>query len=196
MRLNFRGQTPLFLGMYEWELNRFFRRSIPGAQVAFDVGGHLGYDALMAAANMPGRVITFEPNHERAQALRDNVELNPDLASRITVCELFVGAGESDEQTTTIDAMSEKFGTPDFIKIDIDGGETDALRGGAKTLREHRPDLIVETHSPELERDCGELLVEYGYRPLIKHNRRIWREYRHGIGGIPHNRWLLAAGAG
>ena len=77
--------------------------------------------------------------------------------------------------------------------MDIDGAELDALMGARRLLRDHRPHLVVETHSAELENACGRLLVDCGYAPVIKHNRRLWREHR---GGVPHNRWLLAAGVG
>lgn len=193
MRMDFNDHTPLLLGMYEWELHRFFKQTVPGAKVAFDVGGHLGYDALMIAANMDGKVVTFEPNPERAEALRGNVELNPDFAGRVTVSELAVG--DRDEAgSATLDSLAEEHGAPDFIKIDIDGGEADALRGGRELFTTKRPDLIVETHTVELEQECGRLLVDYGYRPIVKHNRKIWKEYRRGYGTVPHNRWLLAPG--
>ena len=47
-------------------------------------------------------------------------------------------------------------------------------------LRDRRPHLVVETHSAELKSECGSLLSEIGYRPVVKHNRRIWREHRAG----------------
>jgi hypothetical protein len=99
-------------------------------------------------------------------------------------------AGKEAPGTITLDSLSAAAGAPDFIKIDIDGGELDALTGGIETLRTARPDLVVETHSKQLEEDCGALLVDCGYRPVIKHNRSVWREHR----PIPHNRWLLARG--
>jgi methyltransferase FkbM-like protein len=191
MTLDFSGDTPLYLGMYEWELHRFFRDKVAGAKLALDLGGHAGYDALMLAANCPGRVITFEPDAEMVPVLHANVEQNPGLRERIEVRDLAVVANGG-PGTTTLDAISAEIGAPDFIKIDIDGGEHDALRGGIETLRERRPHLIVETHSRELEDSCGELLVDCGYRPIVKHNRKIWREYR---AGAQHNRWLLAEGS-
>jgi hypothetical protein len=190
MTLDFSGQTPLFLGMYELELHRFARDALRGAGLVLDVGGYVGYDALMFAANCSGRVMTFEPDSDRIPALQANVAQNPALAPRITVSPLALGAEEGNG-ATTLDSISASVGAPDFIKIDIDGGEVDALRGGLEMLRSRRPHLIVETHSLELENACGALLVECGYRPIIKHNRRIWREFR---GLAPHNRWLLAAG--
>jgi hypothetical protein len=101
-----------------------------------------------------------------------------------------IGA-RNDSGMTTLDVLRTSIGEPDFLKIDIDGGELDALAGGVRLLSERRPHLVVETHSLELEHECGALLVKCGYRPIIKHNRRIWREHR---GGAPHNRWLLAEG--
>ncbi len=190
MTLDFSGHTPLFLGTFEWELHRFFRDAMRGADLLFDIGGYIGYDALMLAANCGGRVITFEPDPERRPALLDNIAHNTGIASRIIVSPLAVGA-EMAAGATTLDMISAEVGAPDFIKLDIDGGEVDALRGGLSMLRRRRPHVVVETHSLELERECGALLVECGYRPIIKHNRRIWREHR---AGAPHNRWLLAAG--
>jgi methyltransferase FkbM-like protein len=191
MTLDFAGHTPMYLGMYEWELHRFIRQALPDAHLVFDVGGYIGYDTLLFAANTTGDVVTFEPNRDNRNRLDRNLALNPPLYERVTVEPLAIG-GKEHVGTTTLDAMTSRFGPPDLIKIDIDGGELEALRGGTRTLRERHPHLIVETHSKQLEDDCAVLLIEHGYRPVIKHNRSIWREQR---GGAPHNRWLLASGS-
>lgn len=190
MTLDFSGHTPMYLGMFEWELHGFFRRALERAQLVFDVGGYIGYDALMFAANISGRVITFEPDPDQAEILRANVAQNPSLEPRIAVNTNAV-AREDGHGAITLDSISAAVGPPDFIKIDIDGGEADALAGGLTILRESRPHLVVETHSLELENECGALLIECGYRPVIKHNRRVWREHR----PTSHNRWLLAEGS-
>jgi len=189
--LDFSGQTPLYLGMYEWELHGFLRERLPRARLVFDIGGHIGYDTLLFAANTSGRVVTCEPDPACEGLLRANLDRNPELRDRVTVVPSAVCSHNGDG-ATTIDGLSEAMGQPDLIKMDIDGGELDALAGGLATLREGRPDLIVETHSKRLEDECGALLVECGYRPIIKHNRKIWREPR---GGAEHNRWLLASGS-
>ena len=188
MQLDFSGQTPKYLGMFEWELHRFYREVLPAARLVFDIGGAEGYCALLYAANSSGRVVTFEPDPSEVELLQANIERNPQFDGRILIEQAAVGR-ENGSGSTTIDQVMEEIGAPDFIKIDVDGGELDVLAGGERTLRENRPHLVVETHSRELEEQCGALLVDYGYRPIIKHNRRVWREER---GGIPHNRWLLA----
>jgi hypothetical protein len=190
MWLDFTGHTPMYLGMYEWELHRFLRTALPGTSRIFDIGGYLGYYALTFAANTAGHVVSFEPNPQNANRLRQNLALNPLLERRIAVHEIALGREDGDG-ALSLDSAAASLGAPDLIKIDIEGAELDALAGGLQTLREKRPHLIVETHSPELERQCGALMVECGYRPVVKHNRRIWREYRPGVS---QNRWLIAAG--
>jgi hypothetical protein len=190
MALDFSGQTPMYLGMFEWELHRFLLESLRNARLVYDVGGYVGYDALLFAANSTAEVVTFEPDPAQVEVIRRNVALNPDLEGRITIDPNAI-TERSGDGGVTLDDVSARIGVPDFIKMDIDLAEADALRGGRELLSSRRPHLVVETHSLELEEECGALLVEYGYKPIIKHNRKIWREHR---AGAPHNRWLLAAG--
>jgi hypothetical protein len=191
MTLDFAGRTPMYLGMFEWELHRFLRQTVPGAKLVFDVGGHIGYYALLLAANTTGRIVTFEPDPEQIDLLEANLGLNPELRDRITVSPVALGI-EHGKGQMTLDRACEEFGAPDLIKMDIDGGEYDALSSGVKMLRENHPHVVVETHSKQLEDDCGSLLRDCGYSPIIKHNRRVWREER---GGAELNRWLVAAGS-
>jgi Methyltransferase FkbM domain len=190
MTLDLAGQTPMYLGMFEWELHRFFQKALSGAELVFDVGGYVGYDALLFAATSRARVVTFEPDEDRARFIARNVACNPELQRRVDVTNVAVGSRDTAD-VITLDSFSQSVGEPDFIKIDIDGGELEALEGARTLLRGRRPHLVVETHAFELEQACGRLLVDCGYSPIIKHNRRLWREHR---GGVPHNRWLLAAG--
>jgi hypothetical protein len=190
MSLDFSGQTPKYLGMFEWELHRFYRQVLPSAKLVFDIGGAEGYTALLYAANSPGQIYTFEPNPSEVGLLEANIARNPGLRDRIVVRPEAIGR-QNGSGATTLDSISADLGAPDFIKIDVDGWELDVLAGGARTLSEKRPHLVVETHTKRLEDQCGELLLECGYRPIIKHNREVWRETR---GGSSHNRWLLASG--
>lgn len=53
--------------------------------------------------------------------------------------------------TTSIDRLSEWYGVPDLIKIDIEGAESLALMGCQKTVRDRKTRLLIEMHSnPEL----------------------------------------------
>jgi hypothetical protein len=191
MQLDFSGQTPKYLGMFEWELHNFYGSVLPASRLVFDVGGAEGYCALLYAAHSPGRVISFEPNPSEVELLRANIGRNPELRTRMEVKELAIGR-ENGSEAVRLDSLSAEIGAPDFIKVDVDGWELDVLAGGEQTLQVKRPHLVIETHTKRLEDQCGELLLACGYRPIIKHNRQLWKETR---GGSSHNRWLLAFGA-
>lgn len=66
-------------------------------------------------------------------------------------------------RTTTIGDICHRFGvSPDFIKIDVEGAEIEVLRG-ARTIRKHRPRILVEVHriSPESMEAHGNKVLEW-----------------------------------
>jgi hypothetical protein len=71
----------------------------------------------------------------------------------------------------TIDEMSIKFSTPDFIKMDIEGAEAAVLRDAPEILK-RGPALTIEVHSEDLERDCLDTLHHKGYRAVIVNPER------------------------
>lgn len=119
-----------------------------------------------------GRVYSFEFARENLEVFRRNVDLNPHLSQRIDVVEraLWGTSGEvvnysplgpatsmfkdrqgdriqDPEQVTTIsmdDFVNER-GLPrlDFIKMDIEGVELNALKGAEGSLRAFRPRLAI-----------------------------------------------------
>ena len=181
--VDFQTDTRLYLGLYEIELNRHLRRLCTPGTTSFDVGGCRGYDALVLARLTGSRVVSFEADPVACERMRANFSLN-DEGAQIRIVEATVGAPGAD---VTLDGCTGEFGAPGFIKIDVDGGELDVLRGAEKILTDHRPSLIVETHSPELEQRCGRFLADHGYAPLVVKQRTVWRERR-----PDDNRWLVA----
>jgi Methyltransferase FkbM domain len=75
-----------------------------------------------------------------------------------------------------------------LLKIDVEGAELEVLHGAVGILHEQRPRLLVETHSPALERACGDLLLGHGYAPRVVTPRRRLAQRR----PREHNRWLVA----
>ena len=72
---------------------------------------------------------------------------------------------------TTIDEYLERTGTPhlDVMKLDVEGMEVCVLEGGLRTLRRHRPDLLLEVSGKALDvcgstvRELEKLLTSEGY---------------------------------
>ncbi len=183
MEIDFQHDTRLFLGHYEVELNRHLRRILKPGMDSFDVGAQHGYDSLVIAKHTHGRVAAFECSPKCLERMKATFSENPTLAPGVEAVGAMVGP------ELGLDEFAYNGGfIPQFIKIDIDGGEVEALKSATRLLDEHHPALIVETHSPELERDCGNLLVEHGYRPTIVDQRLIWPDRR----PVPFNRWLVA----
>ena len=181
-----RGETHLFLGMYEMELNRHLRAIARPGYRSFDIGGQYGYDALVLAKLTQAPVVSVECDPRLAGEISDNVRANPTLAT-ISVERGFVGATDEGDHVT-IDTLAQRHFIPDLMKLDIEGGEVDALRGATHVLEARRPALMIEVHGQEIEWECLAILRSVGYAPPTVVDRRRWLpEHR----PIEHNRWLL-----
>ena len=64
-------------------------------------------------------------------------------------------------QSTTLDQLIEEYGVPEYIKIDVEGGELDILKG----LTQKTPEVFFEWHEemPDVLYGCIEHLRELGY---------------------------------
>jgi FkbM family methyltransferase len=145
-------------------------------EVVIDAGGCWGETAMYFAheAGPTGAVVVFEFIPSNLAVLRRNQNLNPHLRARVHLVEnpiwsmsklklYYVDWGpgsrvtsdinkyptwEGTVETTTIDETLAKLGLPrvDFIKMDIEGAELDALRGAEGSIRKHRPKLAISLY--------------------------------------------------
>jgi FkbM family methyltransferase len=71
---------------------------------------------------------------------------------------------------------------PSLIKIDVEGLELEVLRGAARVLRDHRPDLFIELHGSTRDNKLAnaravlDLVFDHGYRVFdVEQHRPIER---------------------
>ena len=134
---------------------------------AIDAGACFGDTALFFACDVGerGHVYSFDPMPKHCEIMRENFNMNPGLGARITVFPFGLsdhgnegtpvrsgidpGARLTDDlPARTIDSLDLL--RVDFIKMDVEGSELAALKGGEQTIRRHRPKLAISLyHRPE-----------------------------------------------
>lgn len=153
-----------------------FVQALRPDDVVWDIGGHVGTYALLAAVRA-AEVHTFEPDPTPRAMLLDNIVLNG--AGNVSIHEVALsdanatatlysdgahafstqslvkieGGAARAVTTRTGDSLRAEIPAPTVVKIDIEGAEAAALRGLADTLR--LPSfrvLCVEVHPDDLIR--------------------------------------------
>jgi FkbM family methyltransferase len=146
------------------------------ADVAFEVGAHIGTYALICAREMrPGsKLFGFEPSPETYRVLCDTARVTKLDGSRGEIipvnkaCGATAGTvefirdglketnklasgstshGNIKVEMVTLDAFCRERGVvPDVMKIDAEGAELIVLDGMRETLRAHAPVILIELH--------------------------------------------------
>lgn len=169
---------------------------VPTGGTAIDVGAHYGdYTlALSTLVGSEGRVVAIEPMRHAVDVLRRNLLLNratnvevepngigrePARAmlhlhadpSRASLGKLERENGSEVIEITTLDEIVHRLGLRrvDFVKLDIEGGEYDALEGGRSVIERYQPVIQFE-HQPGAAERLGhsgmvvwELLTALGF---------------------------------
>ena len=171
--------------------------------ILFDIGANIGMVSLHAGKIC--KTVAFEPDPSFRERLEGNKRLNPDCVLTVesiaisdsdSSVELFTEGADGNSpslirgiksqsvlvQSRTLDSLiSEgRLPRPSVIKMDIEGAEILALRGGREfLLSEDRPrTLFIEVHDTFLP-DFGsttfeveELLKEFGYLNVAYREKR------------------------
>ena len=160
----------------EAELEAFVRRCRLGMQF-LDVGAHFGLFSLAALhfGGPTARALAVDPSPMAAKMLAIQSRLN-DMEDRLGIVQACVadecgrrgmldtgviGAGYfvpadgqrrkgdlSAVEAVTVDELCRRTGfAPTHLKIDVEGGELEVLKGACDVLRRARPELSVEIHN-------------------------------------------------
>jgi FkbM family methyltransferase len=164
------------LGTHDLEVQYALARLLTPGMVAFDIGANVGFTAVLAAKFVAptGRVVCFEPLRDNAAQITHNAGLNDfpfvEVHELALACEdgeasfhlseastwgRLAQSGPAPKQSGVIrvpvrslDSMFERqeIPKPDFIKMDVEGGEIDVLVGARRMLASARPILVIELH--------------------------------------------------
>jgi FkbM family methyltransferase len=165
--------------------------------VVLDVGGCVGASALPLSQVPGARVLVFEPFGKVADLLQSNLEANratnvelhrQGLSDQPGVMDYQDGGAVEECTFSTVDAVAAGLPRVDFLKIDTDGYDLKVLSGALETVRRHKPIMVTEFVSRDLERRSGpgaqrryaDLLEELGYDAFIQAPLGRWRHKSHG----------------
>jgi FkbM family methyltransferase len=175
-----------WLGSYEYEKRLRFEAALRRGTVLYDIGAHVGFYSLLGAVIVgdEGRVVAFEPLPRNRRYLQRHLELNG--IRNVTIIEAAVASrsgrvrfaeggssttghlsvsGELEVDAVAIDVLvgDGTLPDPEYIKLDVEGAEYEALRGAEATIRRTRPVIFLATHGEEVHRRCCEFLASIGY---------------------------------
>ena len=168
--------------------------------VVVDVGAHVGKYALIAAKHVgkEGKVVAIEAHPENFKALLSNICLN-DFRNIIALnaaafnengktLRLFGqwdtsyslklwDAKHTRVETRTTDSILKQYGISnvDWVKIDVEGAETEVLVGMKETI-ENSPNLkmLVEVNRSN-EHDIDQILSGFGKKCIRRPDIFFWR---------------------
>lgn len=90
--------------IYERQTRQALSRLVAPSSLVLDIGANIGAHTMHLArlVGSGGRVIAFEPTDFAFRKLCRNLELNPELASRVTPCHCFLTEGDEEQVPTAI----------------------------------------------------------------------------------------------
>lgn len=139
-----------------------------------DAGANMGHLSIFFSKQVGagGKVYCFEPDKFNVQFLNDNRHLNTDLQDNIIIEDLLLwnenklvdfeeagtvgssavwfsdNANVVKKQAVTLDswAKEKKLEKLDFIKMDIEGAEIEALDGSIEVIKKYNPNFAIASY--------------------------------------------------
>ena len=192
-----RGQTTatgsFYLGLVEFQEMSFAYHYCKNKDLSFDIGANIGVYSVLLGTKC--KVVALEPIPKTYESLVDNINLN---RMNESVKTLNLGVGDKEDElrftmnqdavnhvatkedrdevcvvkTKSLDQLVEEYGLPDFIKIDVEGFESNVVKGGRKTFsRDDGPNAILielRGHGSRYgfdEEKIHQFFISFGYLP-------------------------------
>ena len=181
------GNLENVLGIYELHVQQVFHTTLMQGDVVYDVGGHHGYQSLLASKLVgdTGQVYVFEPLPENRDAIARVVSANgcrncsvvgAAVSDRVGRTPLFLGINDTQPsllteqglsvivETTTLDGFASGHRRPTLVKIDVEGAEHLVLLG-ARHLLETDPPItwVIELHTSAIREPVRRIFDYHRY---------------------------------
>lgn len=177
-------------GYYESEVLQSMLEDLPHGATVWDVGANFGLHGITLKCLRPdAQIVCFEPSPEQAARVVRHAALNnvtitlctAGLGQSERVASLHVVSGGNPGMTTFVPWSETTYSTiikahvttadkliedcvvpaPNFIKLDIEGGEHAAIEGMRRTIDTRRPRLLIEG-----SQELAEIVRSLGYRDV------------------------------
>ena len=188
--LDLQHQSQTYFGTWEREHYGWTHRLSRDICTFVDIGANHGIMTAYGAARTGARrILAFEPRTDLHSVIETSVEMNGEVDT-FMLDNRFVSNATTDT-SVCLDNFADEICYPCFLKVDVDGGEEEVLRGAEQVFTNGDARLLLETHSKALEDACLDVLAGYGYETRIIDNA-WWRFILPEQRGCAHNRWLAA----
>lgn len=183
----------LYSGLHEFYDMGFLLHFLRKGDIFVDIGANIGSYTVLASAEMEAQSIAVEPVPVTFGYLKNNILAN-DMAHLVTPLNIGLGSkkgslkftksldtenhiavgNETDTIDVEIDTLDNIIGNcqPNLLKIDVEGFETEVLRGGDATLKKPSLKAIIIELNGEGNK--------YGYDESVIHANLLSK------GFVPH----------
>jgi FkbM family methyltransferase len=147
------------------EIEVLTRNQLRHGAKCLNIGSHQGVLAMVLARLVGeyGRVLAVDPSPHNTSVMQANLDANG--ISNVAVLQAAISASNSPVsfgfrandrvdpngplvcRGITIDTLTQEFGTPDIVTVDVEGFELEALRGASKLLADGSNDWCIEVHA-------------------------------------------------
>lgn len=173
----------------QWEphIEKLFKQYVKPGDTVIDIGGHIGTHSinLSRCVGPKGTVHVFEPQAKLFTELLVNAFLNHcenikphrfALGAEQKSAQIvhpnqtnegmaYIGPGGENISMSTLDSFN--INNVSLIKIDIEGYEIEALKGGLETIKRSKPVMIIEVfRGPECEEKLN-FIRSLGYQVTL-----------------------------
>lgn len=165
-------RTVWMLGEYETEVNKVFQAYVNKNSTVLDIGANIGINTIRLSklVGEKGLVYSFEPIPFNQNRFEKNILLNKiqnvqlqKFALGARNEKLFIDFNDKEENMGAVNLRNEKTGglpievkigddwiqemnipKVDFMKIDVEGFESNVINGLAKTITRDHPTILLE----------------------------------------------------